>query len=124
LLKDTQIDNLSVHVVWSSQTGAKEKHVAGGTALMPDERAAHYWDPDRLVGIAFQPHIPDLEFPAWDVWMLFAPGVTWGERAPPPAPTWWEHQLGRLTQHSELRLDPDRFARKAVELSQGSSEKP
>jgi hypothetical protein len=116
-LDEVEIENLSVHVVWSSQTGAKAKHVAGGAELMQDARAVHYWDPDRRVGAAFQRHIANLGFPAWDVWMLFAPGILWEEDTP-PAPTWWEHQLGVLMEnHGDLRLDPDRFAKKAVAMS-------
>ncbi len=82
---------------------------------MRDPRVAHYWDPDQRVGTAFQPHIADLGSPAWDVWMLFAPGVLWEGEAP-PQPTWWEHQLTGLGLE-ELRLDPDRFAAKAVAMS-------
>ncbi len=47
--------------------------------------------------------------------MLFAPGVVWKEGVS-PEPTWWEHQLGGLDP--DLRLDPDRFAEKAHELSE------
>ena len=111
-----EIENLTVHVVWSSQSGAKAKHVAGGAELMQDERAAHYWDPDRRVGAAFQHHIANVGSPAWDVWMLFAPGVVWEGETPPP-PSWWEHQLSALEGHEDLRLDPARFAHKAAELN-------
>ena len=110
-----QIDNLTVHVVWSSQVGAKEKHVAGATGLMEDARVTHYWDADRVVGSAFQQHIDDLDSPAWDVWMLFAPGIVW-EGDGPPAPTWWEHQLSGLKDHADRRLDADRFAQKAIDM--------
>ena len=113
-MDEVEIENLSVHVVWSSQTGAKAKHVEGGAKLMRDERAAHYWDPDKRAGKAFRKHIANMRSPAWDVWMLFAPEVTW-ERRTPPEPTWWEHQLGGLDR--SLKLDPDRFARKALEMS-------
>ena len=113
-MDEIEIENLSVHVVWSSQTGAKAKHVAGGAELMQDAKASHYWDPNKRVGTAFQKHIANMNSPAWDVWMLFAPEVTW-ERRTPPAPTWWEHQLGGLDR--SLKLDPDRFARKALEMS-------
>ena len=105
-----------MHVVWSSQTGAKAKHVAGGAKLMEDERVAHYWDPERRIGAAYQRHIADMSSPAWDVWMLYEPGVLWEEDAP-PAPTWWEHQLGGLEDYADLRLDPGRFASKALEMS-------
>ncbi|MFQ5525006.1 MAG: hypothetical protein ACE5GX_01965 [Thermoanaerobaculia bacterium] len=115
-MDEVEIKNLSVHVVWSSQTGAKAKHVKGGAELMQDARARHYWDPERRIGAAFQGHIANLSSPAWDVWMLFAPGVLW-EGETPPAPTWWEHQLSGLEDYTDLRLDPVRFARKALEMS-------
>lgn len=115
-MEEVEIENLSVHVVWSSQAGAEAKHVAGAAKLMEDERAAHYWDPERRVGTAFQQHIAGMNSPAWDVWMLFEPGVLWEGEAP-PAPTWWEHQLSALGDYRDLRLDPDRFARKALEMS-------
>ena len=117
-MDEVEIENLSVHVIWSNQLGAKEQHVAGGARLMSDARAAHYWDPENRAGTAFQRHIADLGSPAWDVWMLFAPGVVW-EGDVPPAPTWWEHQLSGLEGYENLRLDPDRFARKALELGGG-----
>jgi hypothetical protein len=118
-LDEAEIENLSVHVVWSSQIGAKAKHVAGGGRLMEDERAFHYWDPKRRIGAAFQQHIAHMSSPAWDVWMLFAPGVLW-EGESPPAPTWWEHQLSGLKGLEDLRLDPERFAQKAAEISRGN----
>ncbi len=90
--------------------------MSGGAKLMDDQRAAHYWDPERLVGVAYQQHIANLSSPAWDVWMLYEPGVLWEGEAP-PQPTWWEHQLSRLEGHDDRWLAPDRFARKALEMS-------
>ena len=91
--------------------------MAGAARLKQDERVAYYWDPDLRLGSAFQHYIANLGAPARDVWMLFLPGVLW-DGDTPPAPTWWEHQLGVLTEdYGDLRLDPDRFAQKAVELN-------
>jgi hypothetical protein len=115
-LDKVEIDQLSVHVAWSSQSGAKASHVASAAELMEDERATHYWDPDQNIGAAFQHHIANVGSPAWDVWMLFAPGLVWGEEAPPP-PTWWEHQLSAVEGYANLRRDTARFAQKAVELN-------
>lgn len=101
-----------MYVVWSSQLGARENHVPEAATLMPDPRARHYWDPDRLAGELFR---PALETPgaAWDVWMLFGRGARWPEGGP-PEPAWWEHQLGGMPP--ELRLDPERFADRASKL--------
>lgn len=106
-------------VVWSSQLGADEGDVAAAAELMRDPRAEHYWDGEDRVGAAFAPHVGDLEIPAWDVWMLFAPGVRW-EGEGPPAPSHWEHQLSLLRDLPERRLDPERFAAKAVELARAA----
>ena len=106
-----------MHVVWSSQLGAKQAHVASATRLMDDARVRHYWDGETVTGAAFQPYFPGLSAPAWDVWMLFPPGVRW-EGAAPPEPTWWEHQLGSLQEtHPDRRLDAERFSRRAHELA-------
>ena len=83
---------------------------------MEDSRVTHYWDEHAFVGSAFAQHIENLQSPVWDIWMLFAPGVEWGSEAP-PKPTWWEHQLNVLNHLPERRLDPDRLAAKALEIS-------
>ena len=43
---------------------------------MPDTRARHYWDPSQLIGKAYQEFL-GLAYPAWDIWMVFDPGVGW-----------------------------------------------
>ena len=107
-------------VVWSDQVFAGPRHVAEAAALMPDRRAQHLWDGDRVVGSAYQRRLAaggkvhELESEAWDVWLLFDRSARWGEHAP-PQPSWWEHQLrGRLP--ADRQLEPQRFARKAREL--------
>ena len=101
-------------MVWSSQLGAEERHVPEAATVMPDPRATHYWDPEMLVGKAYQSYLKIPE-PAWDVWMLFGREARWSE-AGPPEPAWWEHQLGGLGLPPERQLDPDRFAMKAAGL--------
>lgn len=108
---------LAVHLVWSSQLGAEVHHAQSATGLMNDPRVHHYWDGERAAGAAFQQYFPGLSEPAWDVWMLFAPGVVW-EDGQPPKPSWWEHQLGVLgSTFPDRHLDAARFARKARELA-------
>jgi hypothetical protein len=111
LAKDSN-RNVVVYVVWSSQLGAKEKNVGDATRLVPGPRARHYWDPDDLVGSAYEP-VLGLPVVAWDTWMLFAKDAVWRDSAP-PKPAWWEHQLGRGPP--SLHLDPDRFASRAADL--------
>jgi len=115
---------IAVYVVWSPQLGAQEKHAGDATELVPDKRARHYWDGDMVIGSQFQelkhPDGTDLSLgsPAWDVWMLFAPDARW-EVPGAPEPAWWEHQLGGMPE--DIRLDPERFAAKAAQLSSDSA---
>lgn len=103
---------VAVFVVWSSQLGAQEKNVDGGTTLIPDPRVRDFWDPARLVGAAFS-HAGGRTEPAWDVYLLFGPDATWPASGV-PTPAWWEHQLSGLPPNR--RLDPARFAAKAAAL--------
>jgi hypothetical protein len=114
--------DLAVFVVWSSQLGAEEKHIAGGMELIPDPRARHYWDPGRVLGHAYQGSLMldgdriQMTGPAWDTWLLFAQGTRWDD-AGPPAPAWWETQLSGMP--GERQLDAKRFAGHARELMSG-----
>jgi hypothetical protein len=109
-----------VFVVSSSQLGAQARHVANPMERMDGPRVRHYWDGDQRVGKAVTPLIEGLDIPAWDVWMLYAPGATWGEGVA-PAPDWWEHQLNALwDRRPDRRLEADRFAAKAEELTRSA----
>jgi hypothetical protein len=111
-LRNDSSKEVAAYVVWSPQLGAKEKHVASATTLLPDPRARHYWDGEMFVGKAFQPLL-SLPEPAWDTWMLFDKNTIWPADGP-PKPAWWEHQLS--TGPLALHLDPDRFASHAEAL--------
>jgi hypothetical protein len=113
LEKDGSSD-VAVYVIWSSQSGAEEQHVADAAELVADRRTRHYWDGGQQVGEAFQPLL-GTPAAAWDVWLLFDRGARWEGNAP-PRPAWWEHQLHGMTP--ERLLDPDRFARQAREIEE------
>jgi hypothetical protein len=116
---DTQAgDDIAVFVVWSDQVGGAPRHVPDAAALMPDRRAHHYWDGDRVMGRAYrilktESKTIDVGTEAWDVWLLFDQEATWSADSPPQA-VWWEHQL--RVPPPERMLDPARFAGKAAEL--------
>ncbi|HEX9669571.1 MAG TPA: hypothetical protein VGC93_08815 [Thermoanaerobaculia bacterium] len=113
-------DDIAVFVVWSDQLFAGARHVPEAAELMPDRRARHYWDGDRVLGRAYQDRLEaggrrfELDREAWDVWLLFDRDARWGEGGP-PQPSWWEHQL-RGPLPPERRLDPERFAARAAQL--------
>ena len=60
-------------------------------ARFPLERIEHVWDLERRFGDLFAKTLA-LKGVAWDVYMLYAPQVTWDQEYPPP-PTFWMHQL-------------------------------
>lgn len=114
---DADIPNLSVFVISSSQVGAEEDDTVNAIELMNGPRVKHYWDGEKRLGTAVQRLIDGLDDPAWDFWMLYAPGTVWTEGAA-PMPDWWEHNLWALGQSRPDRLlDAERFAAHAVELS-------
>ena len=89
-----------------------EHAVIESQRLMPDARATHFWDAQRVLPDAFAAtlNLP-ADWPAWDIYMAFAPGVQWpeggGDETPPP-PAFWYHQLGDLALAP--RLDGAAFA--------------
>lgn len=103
---------MPVFIVSSTQLGAEEDDIANVIGLMSGDNVRHYWDSEQRVGAAVQGFI-GVDFPAWDVWLLYGPRITWGDDA--LEPTWWEHQLTGLDV-PERRLDAERFAAKAAEL--------
>lgn len=80
-----------------------ERSSRKAVTLFPDERVKNYWVHTRAVGELFQPPIGLEGEPAWDVYLVYEPGVVWDGDAP-PKPTFFMHQLGgRLPD--DRRLD-------------------
>lgn len=106
-------DDLSVIAVWMPVLQSDNAE-AGKKAepLLPDPRVVHYWDGDSSLGKLYG-RIVDLPRGrqlAWDIYFVFAPGVTWDEEPPPP--TQWMHQLGRDERH----LDGGKLRQMITEL--------
>jgi len=115
MLESIDAEDLVVYVVWSSQLGAEERHVAAAMRLARDPRVLHFWDEEKLVGAAYQ-SLFDLQRPAWDYWILYGRETAWGKEGP-PVPAWWEYQGPTGASRPEERhLEPRRFARKARSL--------
>lgn len=79
-------------VVWLPMLQSDD---AGAASLQAgsfiDPRIAQTWDPDRNSGKLLATTL-GLKREAWDVYLLYAPGVKWTGAAP-PSPTFWMHQL-------------------------------
>lgn len=69
---------------------------------LPDPRVRHWWDENRWARRAFREPLKLPErTPAWDVYLVYAPGVRWENKVPPP-PTFFMHQLKVLGARGHL----------------------
>ena len=91
------------YVVWEPILKTDdERSSRKAVTLFPDERVKNYWVRTRAVGELFQASIELDGEPAWDVYLVYEPGVVWDGDAP-PEPTFFMHQLvGRLPDVQRL----------------------
>lgn len=90
-------------------------------AAFKDPRLVDTWDPQRELGELFAQTL-GLTKTAWDVYLLYAPGIRWEEEEP-PEPTFWMHQLGGSYGADPTRfLDPDVLARNLDGILAGDEE--
>lgn len=93
-------------IVWVPMLQGKIEDVPSAAALAPDSRISQFWDGSNDLGLRFERLLPTPGSPAWDVYLLYAPGVLWNGAAP-PKPAFWMHQLPITTAP---HLDPAVFA--------------
>lgn len=96
---------LAGFIVWDPMLDGTSGNVPSAMELAPDPRIVQYWDGLNDVGIEYGRLLPVASGLAWDVYMVFAPGVVWSGRTP-PRPAFWMHQLN-IT--NAPRLDPALF---------------
>jgi hypothetical protein len=72
-----------------------------------DVRISQGWDSSRDVGKLFGAAL-DLHEIAWDVYLIYKPGITW-EGQQPPHPTFWMHQLAGADSSLLLCVNPGRL---------------
>ena len=76
---------------------------------------SHAWDQERELGALYARRM-NLSAVAWDVYFLYAPGITW-EGVEPPQPTFWMHQLPAETvADRDLVLYPTRLSQELLKL--------
>lgn len=110
--------DLRFYVVWGPMLGEESREDTGpATVHLAGDRVTHFWTPGHDLAEAFAGvlGLPEGE-PAWDTFLLFAPGAAWGE-AGPPAPAFFMH-VGRSLPE-DRRLDAEILAREARRLLEG-----
>lgn len=117
LLKRFRQEPIEVELVWipmveGDSYAAAEAHAIGQT----NSSIVNSWDKDRSVGDAFRETL-GLKRTAWDVYLVYAPGIKW-DGPIPPKPTVWMHQLHPQKNGADpaLFLKEDVLATKLAEL--------
>ncbi len=103
-------------VVWLPMLPSDNANAAGAQAgSFVDARVLQQWDGNRESGKLVARTL-NLKGNAWDVYLLYAPGVKWtGDE--PPAPTFWMHQLRAETGADQRAcLNPSVFTGKVAGL--------
>jgi len=92
--------------------GATEKHVPDAAALVTGgAHVTHYWEDSGIVGRLYEETLGFDGIYAWDVWMVYKPGVRWEGRLPPKP----DFAMQQLKSHPKVQkliplLDSKRFA--------------
>ena len=108
VLKVVKDPSLRVYVAWVPILASdREVPDKGTVSLVPDKRSVHYWDAKGRLPVLFKNTLGLRTRPAWDVYLIYLPGVKWEDEL--PKPVYWQHQLSGVT--SAPFLDGKTFAK-------------
>lgn len=108
VLNTVKDPSLRVYVAWVPILATDRETPDQDTiSLVFDKRSLHFWDGAGKLLLLFQKTLGLGKRPAWDVYLVYPPGVTWEDE--PPTPAYWQHQLGGVT--SAPFLDGKTFAK-------------
>jgi hypothetical protein len=93
------------YAVWVPASGGRAADVPSATTTANDPRIRQLWDERGVELTAFRAPL-HLSSDAWDVYLIYAPGVRW-QGATPPAPSYFMHQLEALEGSGVPELDGD-----------------
>ncbi len=79
---------------------------------MANPRIRHFHDGAQLAGKAVAATLGGRNRTAWDIYMIFPPGVLWGESA--PRPRTWVHQIPGELWANPLRFRTGRILKRAL----------
>ena len=108
ILKKFPSPRLQALMVWEPMRDGDSPVTAAEQAeTVRDVRISQGWDDSRDVGKLFGTTL-DLHDIAWDVYLIYKPGITW-EGQQPPHPTFWMHQLDGADPSLLLCANPGRL---------------
>ena len=108
--------NLKGFAVWLPMMPGDNAQFASVEAdTFKEYPVVHMWDPECRLGKLYARTL-NLRALAWDVYLLYARGVTW-DGDEPPQPTFWMHQLpGGIGADWKILLNPTRFSQELLKL--------
>lgn len=84
--------SVAAQIVWMPMVAGDHPKLANQLAQSWQEPIiSHSWDSKRVLGNEFQ-KVLKLTNTAWDIYLIYKPGVVW-EGSLPPKPTYWMHLL-------------------------------
>jgi hypothetical protein len=115
IMKKFPSPNLQALLVWEPMRATDNRAAAAEqAATVQDARISQGWNTSRDVGHLFGATL-DLNEIAWDVYLIYKPGITWeGEK--PPHPTFWMHQLDEADPSLLLCVNPSRLSSEVGKL--------
>jgi hypothetical protein len=109
ILKKFPSPRLQALLVWEPMRDGDSSTTAAEQAqTVRDTRISQGWDGGRHIGKLFGAAL-DLHEIAWDVYLIYKPGITW-EGQQPPHPTFWMHQLDGADPSLLLCVNPARLS--------------
>ena len=107
-------ESLKSYAVWEPILRTDDERSARkATTILPDTRVHHYWIESQAVGEMFQAPLGLKGEPAWDVYLVYPPGIEW-KGSKPPQPAYYMHQRGSLP--ADRRLNGETLAAKLQQV--------
>ncbi len=86
-------DRTVVLLVWMAGLPEDDRDGAEARAVeFGEDRIHQFWDGQDLLGAHVATRLDRVGLVAWDIYLVFAPGLVWDEDM--PAPAGWVHQMG------------------------------
>lgn len=114
-------ERLRVYVVWGPMLGGEtEADARSATLHVLDRRAHHFWTGGHGVAELFRAPLGLGETLAWDTFLVYPAGVSWGETIPVPA--YFMHVEKPLP--AERRLNGEKLAEQVRKALQPPEDSP
>ena len=105
ILSECREANLATLVIWMKGEPEDSLHRATNESIRLREASAQFWDEKDDIGAELARKLKRRGSIAWDIYLGYLPGVTWGRT--PPRPKSWVHQMGEPRWVGPEHCQPD-----------------